>query len=331
MIKKEFYKLGDVSQSLTDLRNKGYVKGKSTGLFSLDENITLVKGYPFFVAGSPGSGKTEFVLEVLINTSKKYGWKHFIYVGENGETRDIFAELCFKYAGKSYIKGYPNSLDEKEAVSVEYFINEHFVVVNAEFDYTIDDFYKSCERAEKEYNVKFDTTLFDPFNDIIDESDLHKGRDDKWLNVALKTVRNSSKNNKRIDFIIEHVSDPAPEKDKDTNNWFTRPAKASEWAKGKTWHRRGFMMVLIYRPPIFLTDKNGRNYDENETLVIIQKAKPKGAGKIGTMSIWFNKTKNKFYYKDSYGNELYGCETSKDTLYKPQSEAISNYQLDNPF
>ncbi len=316
-MEKEYYKLESVTNELNTLREKGYRKGGSTGLFSLDDNISLVKGYPFFVAGVPGSGKTEFVLEVLINTAKMYGWKHFIYVGENGETRDIFAELCFKYAGKSYVKGYPDAMDEKERISVEYFINEHFIVCNANLDYTIDDFYNCVAKAENDLNIRFDTTLFDPFNDIIDEADKYGGRDDKWLNVALKLVRKNAKDNNRINFIIEHVNEPDAEKDKDSGQYFTRPAKASEWAKGKTWHRRGFMMVLIYRPPVFICDSNGRNYDENETRVIVQKAKPKGAGKLGTISIWFNRTKNKFYYKDKFGNELYGCQTAEDTKLKP--------------
>ncbi len=62
----------------------------------------LKKGYPLFVAGNPGSGKTEFIFEILINTSIMYGWKHFIYCGEGGNIEHIYNELLFKYLQKPY-------------------------------------------------------------------------------------------------------------------------------------------------------------------------------------------------------------------------------------
>ena len=57
---------------------------KSCGIASLEGNLSVKKGYPVFIAGSPHAGKTEFTFELLINWSILHKWKHFVYCGEGG-------------------------------------------------------------------------------------------------------------------------------------------------------------------------------------------------------------------------------------------------------
>ena len=102
--------------------------------------------------------------------------------------------------------------------------------------------------------------------------------------------------------------------DKETNNRYTPYALANEWSGGRTWQRRGYTMVMLWRPPVFLKDNQGMPYAENETHVIIQKAKPKGVAKIGTRSIFFDWKKNRYYCFEG-SQILYSCETIEQ--YKP--------------
>ena len=312
----EYFKLEHKISDLKNFSERGLVDLCKTGLSSLDEVFKLKKGYPLFVAGNPGSGKTEFIFEILINTSIMYGWKHFIYCGEGGNIEHIYNELLFKYLEKPY-----KYADEKEKLKAEYFISEHFIIANHDLDFTITEFYSLVLKCELELNIKFDTTTFDPFNDIKDELDKFGGREDKYLAFALKEARISSKNNNRIDILINHVADVFPKTDKDTDKSYLPPALPTQWAGGRTWWRRAFTMILIYRPPTFQKDINGVPYAENETHVIVQKSKPKGVGKVGKASIFFDWKKNRFYcYKEA--QMLYSCQNLEDFKPKPMEENV---------
>lgn len=318
MSKQSYFKVTDVIQELEDLREGGLTKGDLCGLPALDDIFTLKKGYPLFVAGAPYSGKTEFILEVLVNTSIMYGWKHFIYVGEGGDVQNIFAELMHKYLQKPVSKTSHYHADSTEYVHAQVWCYKHFVVANHDKEFTVGEFYACVMQAEIEYNMKFDTTLFDPFNDIKDESDLYGGREDKYLAAALKTVRIDAKRNNRINILINHIADVRAVVDKDTGNRYMPPALPNEWAGGRTWWRRAFTMLLIYRPPVWMNDASGQPFAENESHIYVQKSKPKGIGKTGMASIFWDWKKNRYWCFDKGGQKVYSCET-RETLKQDMS------------
>lgn len=330
---REYFKLKDKISDLKHFSEHGLTDLLKTGLECLDSIFMLKKGYPLFIAGSPGAGKTEFLFEILINTSILYGWKHFIYCSEGGNVEHIYHELLHKYLCKPY-----KWADEKEKIKAEYFIDTHFVIANHDSDFTISEFYKAVANCEDELKIKFDTTTFDPFNDIKDESEKFGGRDDKYLAYALKECRISAKNNNRIDILVNHIADVKPITDKDGNRYMP-PASANEWAGGRTWWRRAFTMILVYRPYTFMKDANGMPYAENESHIIVQKVKPKGVGKIGKASIFWDWKKNRYYcYQE--GQQLYSCETLEQYKNKPIESKIQpntafseviNYDTDVPF
>jgi hypothetical protein len=310
----EYYKLEQKINEVKKFAEHGLSDVKQVGIASLEGYLSVKKGYPVFIAGAPHSGKTEFTFELLVNWSKLYNWKHFVYCGEGGNIEHIYYELLHKYLEKPY-----SWADNSEKIEAEMFISEHFVICNHDMDFTVDDFYKAVEKAERELQVKFDTTVFDPFNDIKDETDMFGGREDKYLAYALKKVRISSNKHNRIDILVHHIADVKAVTDSSSGKRYMPPAMPNEWAGGRTWWRRAFLMILIYRPSSFLKNENGVPYEENETQVIIQKAKPKGIAKLSARSIFFDWKKNRYYSFDETGQKLYSCETND---YKPNSDSL---------
>lgn len=306
---QDYFKLESKINEIKDFSEKGLTGLHSCGLAALDEYWMIKLGYPLFIAGNPGAGKTEFCFEVLINCSILYGWKHFIYCGEGGNIEHIYYELLHKYLQKPYKYAEPN-----EQIQAEYFISEHFVIANHDKDFTIDEFYELVSKAESELGIKFQTTTFDPFNDIKEEVDKFGGREDKYLAYALKQCRISSKKNNRMDILINHVADVPFKIDKDTGDSYLPPALPTQWAGGRTWWRRAFVMILVYKPYSWKKDANGRNFEENEGHIIIQKYKPKGVGKKGQASIFWDWKKNR-YYCNVNGQDLYSCQKLED--FKP--------------
>jgi hypothetical protein len=300
----------------------------STGIAALDEFVKLKKGFPLFIAGNPFAGKTEFTFEVLVNTSILYGWKHFIYCGEGGSIENIFYELIYKFLQKPY-----KTATEKEKIEAEYFIFSHFVIANHDKEFTVDGFYGLAKEAEDEFKIKFDTTTFDPFNDHTEDLTEFGGREDKYLASVLKKVRVDAKKNNRINILVNHIADIRPITTKDGKRYYP-PALPNEWAGGRTWWRRAFVMLLVYRP-IGITNESGEPFQYNETHIHIQKSKPKGVGKLGQASIFFDENLSR-YYSDIEGRKIYSCEKvfselKPNTNFHPVDFTVSKKELEHPF
>lgn len=292
----------NIQEELNQLRESGFLKGEFTGFTGLYDIFSLKKGYPIYVAGAPHAGKTEFVLELLVITSELYGWKHAIYLGETGTPAEITAELCYKFVKKPFLtkksKGEVNeyAMTESERYSAEEWVKEHFVIFEEDNneDFTIWNFYKSVDNYQKINNIKFDTTVIDPVMHL--EIPASYMGEHNYLKDALKFCNNNSKEQNRINFLINHIADLPALIDKETGNRYYPRAMPNEWAGGRMWHRFAFTMLLVYRPPSWMKDENGLNlYYENQTIIENQKAKPKGSGKIGECSLFWDWQKNRYY------------------------------------
>jgi hypothetical protein len=317
MNKKSYFSVDDKIKELSELRYDGVVKGLSTGIEPLDDICSLKKGYPFYIAGSPHSGKTELGLEILLNTSVLYGWKHLVYSGESGSVSELIAELCYKLIGKPYLTKNTKQetitycMSESERMYAEQFIAQHFYFIDTEeidtsiTDFTISEFYSLANSIENELGISFDTTYLDPFNDAIDESHKYNGRQDFFISSALKICRRDAKKNNRVNFIITHVADIAPVIDKETKLRYTPVPMPSEWSGGREWHRRGFQMGLCYRPPTFLNNEYGQPHKDNELHFFIQKSKPKGVGKLGKAILYWDYKRNNYYWVNNSGEIKY--------------------------
>lgn len=300
------HKISNKVSELQELRSNGRTWGISTGLAPLDEIYSIKIGYPLFIAGSPHAGKTELIMEIMVNTMVLYGWIWCCYFGEGGELEDIFSDLCHKLIGKPYKSGDDYSMTESEKLQSEMFFDKHLFLMDDEKDFKLSEFYDEVKLTEIKNNIKFNGTIFDPFNDVVDCSADFGGRDDKWLASELKTCRRVSKKNNRIDVLVTHIADIHPILDKGTNQRYIPVALPSEWSGGRTWWRRAFVMIMVYIPPAWLTDVHGREYGKNVSLVYVQKAKPKGIAKLGHCVLnwdwqrnkycWYEKGENVFAY-----------------------------------
>ena len=329
-----YYKPSTQISETNKLRERAVLGGYYCGYDALHEIFQAKPGYPLFVAGAPHSGKTEFIMQLLINWSKAYGWRHFVYFGESGTGAEIIAELAHKYIGKPYRKMKlvngkviedPFAMSEAERVTAEAFIDEHFVILDLESEkatkhsLTLDEFYQEKRAAQDELGVTFNTSVADPYNDFDMDLSTHGGREDLFLKDVLRNVRIESKRTNCIDILINHVASLPPQKIEE--KWFSPPAMPNQWAGGQTWHRRAFTMLLVYRPPEGLESPvTGLKYTENQTQIINQKAKPKGSGKLGVADLFYDWKSGGFYEK-KYNKDLQAFEAEKETT-RIKSKAI---------
>lgn len=299
-----YKRLEQNNDELNRLREHGYQRGASVGFDWEDLPYTVALGTTTYIAAAPATGKTEFLKEILINLSCLHGWNHAIWSPETGSAAEIFAEICHAYIGKPYIKSLWQ-MTESERVQAEYFVNEHFFVVDTEDkDLTIEDFYKLVNDIEIETGKRIHTTTIDPWNELEEvykPSDL--GREDKYISRTLSIVRKNARKENRHNFILTHVRDQGMVTQGGVS-YFPFP-HAREIAGGQTWFRKGMTVILLWRPPYGLSDGNNRAYESNELHVRIGKVKPKGTSKIGTYTMYLDTKAYQYYFKDDYGKMIY--------------------------
>ena len=292
--------LKNISNKLFEIRDKGTVFNLYyTGLDSLDEIYKAVKGYPLFIGGHVHHGKSEFALELAVSLSIHHGFKWCVYLGEAGKTEIAVIEIAQKVIGKNFFY-----FTESDYTYAMQFIEQYFILLEID-DLTVTGFYEEVEKTGV-----FDGTLFDPFNDAKNGTSQHGGRTDIWLEEDLKYIRKQSHKHNRLDIVVFHVQDIKPIKD-DSGNWYSRIALPTEWAGGQVVNRRAFTQLYVYKIPKFLKDENGVEYGDNKTMIINQKAKPKGTGKVDKVVINWDWKANR-YYEESSGTRKYMLDkTSK--------------------
>lgn len=326
----------DYKDEVMNQYENGITRGNDTGFKCLDELLSFKLGYQTFFLGFAGAGKTEIQLELLFNQSERYGWKHGMLSGEIGNTEDVIAELISKRLRKPFLKSSQFGATEKEVYQAMAWLDEHFYPMNGEDeDYTIESFYAYWKQLEKDLRIKLQTTSIDPFNDLDEELAKYANREDKFLAWALKATRKEAKINNWHNIIVTHAKDMPPIILKDLDGqdvYCTAVPTLNSFAGGPVWGRRAYNVVAVWRPEhnrvngsitLTVNPATGMPFQENEAVLKILKAKPKGTAKKGATSIFFDWKRNR-YYEDIDGQTNFAFEHEKKIPVYHQGSLVPN-------
>jgi len=68
------------------------------------------------------------------------------------------------------------------------------------------------------------------------------------------------------------------------------------------------MVINVWRCPFGLEDANGIPYEPNQVEITVVKAKPKIVGKLGSVTLYYDKLSNRYYEIDEKGNKRFSYE-----------------------
>ncbi|NBN88462.1 MAG: hypothetical protein EBV32_05185, partial [Proteobacteria bacterium] len=122
-------KAHEVIDDLFRYRNNYHEKGKYLGFEGMDEYYSMSLGNCTDWTGFPMSGKTQVLMECLMNTSRFYGWKHLVYFPDVGTNVEIIADLINKKTGKSFNPEAFNVITDDEIINAIDWITHHFKVL----------------------------------------------------------------------------------------------------------------------------------------------------------------------------------------------------------
>lgn len=302
----------DCQEDILKYREKGAIRGVYLGFPKLHELYTMSLPGVTDWTGFPQSGKSEVLLEFLLNTSLFYGWKHLIYVPDIGDKNEIIAIIIHKLTGKTFDKRYVNSnyIEESEVLRHIDWVLHHFRILHKEdLSQKITPYQFWDLAAEMNYNEKggIQTATIDSWKDM------HHGiapdgssfqRDDKYLEHVL-SYRNAMSEKHYMHFHTVIHPRGGTEKDKDGKR---KPPRPDDLKGGSEWWNNGKCMITVHRV----------DGSKNEVEIIVTKAKPKSVAKQGKTELFFNLKLNKFYW-DNAGNDVF----AKKEYIKPTGLNIS--------
>lgn len=321
-------RLPDIRESLEKLKNTGIVRGELTGFKCLDEFYTVKQGSYTTVLGSPTHGKSEFIFELLINQSLKFGKRHLIYSPETGSVEEIFAELIHKYSKKDFYYWNKNGHTDLEFNNAAEWIDWHFLIVDSdEKAYTLGELFEFVLDYEKSHpdEQKLSCVMAEPYNEI--KHEMGAQRQDLYIEELMGEVRRFCKKYKKHLFLSIHPTDQ-PLVPHEKGAYYPKPLPRQA-AGGQALYRKAMAWITLWRPPVFLEDA-GVPYFENEVVVTIDKAKPKRVCFKGKCSLFFQWDLNR-YYEYSLGEKRYAFEHEAEEKEVYKLEPNRNYEQSKAF
>ena len=307
-MKKFIYRAEDVRDSLNTLRSEGIKKGAWTGFDSLFDKYSMKKGSTTYIYAGAHQGKSQFGFELMVNLAQYSGWKWAVYTPETGSPTEVFAELLWVYLRKPFLVNDKVMATDEEKEEAMSFINEHFFLVDSGLqDLSIEGFYTAVETIEEDNFISIDGCMIDPFTEI--RTDITSGvRDDIAIGQVLTKVRKHSAERNYHTIVTVHTKHQQA-KYKNGIPYVDVPTM-NDIAGGMQWSRKGMMVLNVWRCPYGLEDENGIPYEQNQVKITVVKAKPKIVGNLGSVTLFYDKMKNRYYEKDSQGKPQYAYPQS---------------------
>jgi len=279
---------GDVVSKLYKHRDNYHNKGKYLGFVELHKYYSMSLGNCTDWTGFPQSGKTQVLMECLINTSKFYGWKHLVYFPDVGNTTEIVADLIQKKTGKSFDPNAENVITDLEiTMGMEWVLN-HFNIItrkDTKGKITPKEFWEWA--VELKYEKELHTASIDSWKDLNHDYATYGGYA-QYLEYILP-LRNylAEENNLHFHTIIHPK---LTEKENGKRN----PPSPYDLKGGSEWYNSGKCMITVHR----------ENHEYNEADIIFHKIKPRSNGEVGNLKIKFDKA-TLCYYFDSLENNRF--------------------------
>ena len=272
-------KFDEVRDSLIDYKYNYNKKGKYLGWKSIDEHYSMQLGNCTDWTGFPMSGKTQVLMEFLMNTSKFDGWKHLVYFPDVGNDVEIIADLINKKIGKTFDPKAGNTIEDSEIDEAAKWVLEHFfILTKADVKAKITPFQFWDLAVELKATKGIHTASIDSWKDLNHDYSKYGGYA-QYLEAVLP-YRNqiAEDNNLHLHTIIH------PKLTEKENGKRNAPSPY-DLKGGSEWFNSGKCMVTVHR----------ENTEHNLAELHFTKIKPRSIGKIGKIDIYFDREKLLYY------------------------------------
>lgn len=287
------------------LYRKGMKAGTSTGFLSVDRLFTIAPGQMTIVTGWAGSGKSEFIDAMAVNTARK-GWRWCYYSPENLPVEFHQQKIYEKLALKPFPAGPTERISEEEIEGLAEKYDENFGFIDPPAEATNLDIRDVIDLMSQRFAaIGVDRgpmgVVIDPWNEL---SHL-RGKDlseTEYVSQVLSVLRNWARNWGIHVFLIAH---PAKQRRDDGGNL---PVVRPDMISGSIhfWNKAD-NAISVWRNP-----EDG----SQEVDIHIQKIRFKHIGRVGMATLKYDRITGTYWEpktgKNSAGQDVvYSMARSK--------------------
>ena len=269
----------DVLESLLDYRKTYNDRGKYLGFNNINEFYTMQLGSCTDWTGFPRSGKTQVLMEMLLNTSIIHGWKHLVYFPDVGNKIEIVSDLIHKITGKSFNPKHPNHISDDEIYKSIEFITHHFKILtksDVKAKMTPYEFWDYAVEIKEEEGLH--TVCIDSWKDLNHPYDKMGGYATYLEDVLPYRNMIAEEHNLHLHTIIH------PKLTEKVNGKRSAPTPY-DLKGGSEWFNSGKCMVTVHREDV----------GDIKADIFFHKIKPRSIGNTGQATLYFDVEKFVYY------------------------------------
>lgn len=285
----EIIEANQVREGLKKYRDNYNERGKYLGFDSIDRHYSMQLGTCTDWTGFPISGKTQVLMELLLNTSKYYGWKHLVYFPDVGNSVEIIADLMHKITGKTFNPQYKNAIKDEEIDKELDWITYHFKILtksNVRAKLTPFQFWDyAVELKDKE---GLQTACIDSWKDMHHDYQKYGGYATYLEEVLPYRNQIAEDNNLHLHTIIHP-------KLTEKENGVRKAPHPYDLKGGSEWFNSGKCMITVHR----------ENTEGIEAELHFNKIKPRSAGEKGLVKLQFDVAKFVYYEENERLDKIY--------------------------
>ena len=195
--------IGDFATDIETYYRKGQPPRYSTGFTNLDEYFSLQPGSVNVFTGIPGSGKTEFVHQLVVNAIRLHGWKAAVFSPEMLPVENIVANFAEKWVQKPFFGRGEDRMSFEDLRNAERTLSENIKVILPDADKlpTIDDLLAAAQVSAVRYGCRM--FIFDPYNEIEHARNQYM-TETEYVSFFMAKLRNFARLNKVWVGLVAH-------------------------------------------------------------------------------------------------------------------------------
>lgn len=278
---KGIFEAYDVADKIDALYTFGLPRGVDPGWPSMSEHYTVKEGQWTLVTGIPGHGKSNLLDAMLVNVAGKENWRFGMFSPENQPIERHFANLMEKYADAPFSFAATGRMTVEAKDAAKEWVNEHFFVIlpdEEDGNWSIDGILQLAKALVFRKGIK--GLVIDPWNEL-DHSRAPGVTETEHISQALTKIRQFARSYGVHVWVVAH---PAKlYKDADGRYPVPTPYDVSG---SSHWNNKADNAISVWR------NRGGK--DEDIADVHIQKIRFKEVGRVGVVSLRFNKLTGRF-------------------------------------
>ena len=259
---------------LHHLQANGLPKGLEVGIPVMDQFIRYAPGTTTDILGYPFSGKSLLFRDIIIRLCKKHNQRAIIHAPDDGQDALVMSEYITALSGKTFEKGYRNTITPKEVTKWASVLSQYIEIVS-DFDPV-----NPLEFWEYASKNGYSYAGLDSWNVLS-----HKGsiKDPDYIAPILLERNRICRSTGLHAITVHHPKSPGTVKDGKIQS-----PMVFDFYGGSEVNNKGNNIIIIHK-----YDKS--DYKEPYEITI-PKVKPKSAGKVGQVEITYDYPNRTFGY-----------------------------------